>query len=204
MGLSPSWPWLSGILIPPTAPRQPGHSDFAALAELLKIPVRRDIFVSYHHSGDQAYYDALARLCGDCKFLYDGSVDRRIDSEDAEYQERRIREEYITGTSATVVLCGYQTFERKFVDWEICATLNKEHGLIGLRLPLAQTTTPGAVIVPGRLHDNIVSGYALWQSWGELTSAQNPAAVLRGWIETAIAREKRLIRNQLEKKARNG
>lgn len=205
MGLPPNWPWPPGLFFPPTQPKQPSLADLAALAKLLKIPARRDLFVSYHHNRDQAYYDALARLCDDCNFLYDGSVDRKIDSEDAEYQERRIRDESITGTSATVLLCGPQTFERKFVDWEICATLNKEHGLIGVRLPTALITpTLGTVRVPDRFYDNWVSGYALWQSWGELATAQDPAAVLRGWIEAAIARDKKLIRNQREKKARNG
>ncbi len=205
MGLPPNWPRPPGLFFPPPPSKHPGLADFSALAKLLNIPARRDLFVSYHHGGDQAFYNALARLCDDCNFLYDGSVDRKIDSEDAEYQERRIREEYMAGTSATIVLCGRQTFERKFVDWEICATLNKQHGLIGLRLPTAPISPiAGTVRVPDRFYDNWVSGYALWQTWGELATAQDAAAVLRGWIEAAIAREKKLIRNQREKKARNG
>jgi len=48
---------------------------------------------------------------------------------------RGIRENFITGTSCTIVLCGAQTHLRKYVHWEIKATLDKEHGLIGVNLP---------------------------------------------------------------------
>jgi len=53
MGLPPKWPWPPGLIFPPTPPIQPGLGDLAALAKLLKIPARRDLFVSYHHGGDQ-------------------------------------------------------------------------------------------------------------------------------------------------------
>jgi hypothetical protein len=45
---------------------------------------------------------------------------------------QRIRDKHITGTSCTIVLCGSLTPWRKYVDWEIKATLDKEHGLIGI------------------------------------------------------------------------
>jgi hypothetical protein len=59
----------------------PGRS---ILGSLLRIPSRREIFVSYHHAGDQVYYDALTRICDDCTFLTDRSVDRRIGSDDVD------------------------------------------------------------------------------------------------------------------------
>ncbi len=168
------------------------------LAELLGIPEKRKIFVSYHHDLDQAYYDALARMVDDFEFLQDRSVDRLIGSDDPEYQERRIREKYIKGTSATIVLCGAQTYQRKFVDWEIYATLDKDGGLIGIALPTATTTREG-IIVPPRLHENIQSGYALWRHWIHLTGPN-----LRAWIEEAVKKDKALIRNSSDKKPRNG
>ncbi len=197
---------------PPIPPRYPPvlgggrPASLSALAELLNIPEKRKIFVSYHHAGDQGFYNALAKLVDDCEFLQDKSVDRLIGvSDDAEYQERRIREEFITGSSATVVLCGPKTPWRKFVDWEIYGTLYKEHGLIGLQLPhLLPDPNRNLCIVPDRLHDNVVSGYAVWRTWSELASNQNPAAILRGWIEQAVAKDKGLIRNSREKRARNG
>ena len=97
---------------------------------------KRSIFVSYHHGGDRNYYEAFSRLLADTyEVIQDNSVERQIDSDNLEYVYRRIREEYLTGSSCTVVLCGEVTPWRKFVDWEIKATLDKEHSLIGINLP---------------------------------------------------------------------
>ena len=82
---------------------------------------------------------AAGVFADDYEVIQDNSVEREIDSNDAEYVTRRIREDFITGSSCTVVLCGAETPQRKFVDWEIKATLDKEHGLIGINLP----TIPG-------------------------------------------------------------
>lgn len=62
---------------------------------------------------------------------------------------RRIRGDYLTGTSYTLVLCGKETPWRKFVDWEIKATLDKQQGLIGLGLP-SNPSLNGKVRVPDR------------------------------------------------------
>jgi hypothetical protein len=173
------------------------------LSELLKqigLPERRKIFVSYHHDLDQAYYNALARLCDDCDFLTDRSVSRIIKSDDPEYQERRIREEYMSGTSVTLVLCGAQTYQRKFVDWEIYATLYQEKALIGILLPwVVPDPVTGKFTVPSRLHVNIGSGYALWRSWLHLNAAN-----LRSWTEEALNKDKILIQNWQDKKLHDG
>ena len=86
--------------------------------------IRRKVFVSYHHDLDQAYYDRFSALfCGVYDILQDRSLDRRIGSEEAEYVMRRIREDYLRGSSVTIVLCGRETPWRKYVDWEICAVI---------------------------------------------------------------------------------
>ena len=74
-------------------------------------PAKRSIFVSYHHGGDRTYYDAFSKLFADTyDVVQDNSPEREIDSDDSEYVIRRIREEYITGSSCTVVLCGADRF----------------------------------------------------------------------------------------------
>ena len=164
--------------------------------------VKRSIFVSYHHGGDRAYYEAFSNLFADTyDVIQDNSIDRAIDSADSEYVIRKIREEFITGTSCTVVLCGAQTSQRKFVDWEIKATLDKEHGLIGVNLPTNPRLPNGNVAVPNRLFDNIQSGHAIWTNWAAL--AQNPA-LLSNLVEQANAKNKTLMRNQRELRSRNG
>jgi hypothetical protein len=132
--------------------------------------------------------------------IYDNSLERRVDSDNIEYVMRKIRENYITGTSCTIVLVGYRTWGRKYVDWEIKATLDKQHGLIGVQMPTAPRTPDGSVIVPVRLHDNIQSGFALWLSWQPITSSVEH---LRHYVADASSRSPQLIDNGRELRLRN-
>jgi len=160
------------------------------------------IFVSYHHGGDRAYYDAFTRkFCHTYDVVQDSSVDRIIDSDNPDYVIRHIREEFITGTSCTVVLCGAVTPSRKFVDWEIKATLDKEHGLVGVNLPTNLPNPDGTLPVPDRFLDNYRSGYALWTSWSEIVGDVARFARL---VHEARAREKWKINNSRELRSRNG
>lgn len=167
----------------------------------LRLPKRR-IFVSYHHHGDRAYYNEFARMfAATYDAIEDNSVVREIDSNNSDYVIRAIRENYITGSSCTVVLCGAQTPWRKFVDWEIRATLDKQHGLIGINLPTNPLTPQNKYTVPDRLHDNIVSGYAAWLQWNDLT--QGPG-FLTQQIEAATTKSAALIMNSRPLRQRNG
>ncbi len=164
-------------------------------------PVKHKVFVSYHHSGDQDYYDAFSRSFHDLyELIYDNSLERKIDSDDVDYVMRRIRENFITGTSCTIVLVGAKTYGRKYVDWEIKATLEKEHGLIGIQLPTAPKTQEGKITVPDRLHDNIQSGFALWLTWESVMSDPK-----RFQEQVAMAKSKstRQIMNTRERRLRN-
>jgi hypothetical protein len=163
--------------------------------------VKRKVFTSYHHGGDQAWYDAFARAFStNYDVLTDNSLNRVVGSEDVEYVMRRIRENYITGSSCTVVLVGRDTWGRKYVDWEIDATLQKEHGLIGIQLPTLPINPNNTVTVPDRLYDNIQSGYALWSHWDWVL--QNPGQ-LPQLIEQANARPSNLVRNDRYRRLRN-
>src|SRR5262245_17780076 len=137
-----------------------GPFDFGALqsGELFGWPKPQakcqTIFVSYHHGGDQAYYDTFLRTFSELyNVVCDNSVDRVIDSENVAYVRRRLADNFITGSSCTIVLVGAQTWSRKYVDWEIDVTLNKGHGLIGAFLPSAPLLEDGTVSVPDRLYD---------------------------------------------------
>jgi Thoeris protein ThsB, TIR-like domain len=168
---------------------------------LAALQIKRKVFVSYHHGGDQRYYNAFSKIFHDTlEIIYDNSLERIIDSEDADYVMRRIRENYISGTSCTIVLVGKDTWGRKYVDWEIKATLEKEHGLIGVRLPTAPVTAQNTILVPERLHLNCHSGYAIWLTWEQL--ANNPGQ-LAGFIEQANSRNKMLISNDADRRLRN-
>ena len=165
------------------------------------LQVKRKVFVSYHHGGDQGHYNAFSEAFHDTyDIISDNSLEREIDSEDVAYVDRRIREDYVTGTSCTIVLVGTNTWGRKYVDWEIKATLDKGHGLIGVQLPTLGAGPDGTVAVPGRLYDNIQSGYAVWIKWAAITANAQACA---NYIEQANARDKRLIVNTRDRRLRN-
>ncbi len=176
----------------------------ASLADLFGITLRPRVFVSYHHGLDQVAYDRLSTLLhDDYQTITDRSLDEEIASDDCEYVMRRIREDYLTGTSCTLVLIGAQTYLRKYVDWEIKATLDKGHGLVGIRSqnPWATLLGASAAPVPWRLHDNVVSGYAVMTDWFALT--QNPASI-RQLVADACSRSTWRIRNDRAMMSRNG
>jgi MTH538 TIR-like domain (DUF1863) len=165
-------------------------------------PVKHKIFVSYHHGGDQAYYDAFSKAFHDTyDVIFDNSLERAIGSDNVDYVMRQIRENYIHGSSCTIVLVGKDTWGRKFVDWEIKATLDKEHGLIGVHLPSApRDPTNNKITVPDRLHSNIQSGFALWLSWQDIVAS---AAQLERYVADAKSRNTKLIVNPRDVRLRN-
>jgi hypothetical protein len=194
-------PPLAGVPINP-APGLIGLGSYlAGLPITLKKP---RIFFSYQHATDQCYYNEFSRIFHDTyECVYDNSLDDAIDSDDHDYIRQQIRDEFITGTSCTIVLVGLTTYQRKHVDWEIKATLDKGHGLIGIQLPNVIPNYLGRVAVPERLNANIDSGYALWQgfTWYELVA--NPAR-LNQLVQLAADRNQKLIVNPREIKKQNG
>jgi hypothetical protein len=126
------------------------------------------VFVSYHHAGDQYWYNQFSSLFHDrFEIITDNSLDREIESTNTSYLRRAIREQNITGTSVTIVLCGRETMKRRWVDWEINMTLNKEHGLLGIALPEPYHAkgSDGGCVVPDRFFKNYQSGFAHWINW---------------------------------------
>lgn len=168
-------------------------------------PPKRKIFISYHHKGDQNYCDWLRdNLSDELEVFTDRSLNEPVRSDDAEYVNRKIREDFINGSSITIVLCGAETYKRKYVDWEIYSTLYYEHALLGIGLPTALRGDQGGIIVSNRLHANIQSGYAHWVTWDANNWLYNKAAFV-SLLETAIVKSKNktLIKNSELKMSRN-
>lgn len=88
-------------------------------------------------------------------------------SDDRDYIMRRIREVYLAGSTVTIVMVGRCTWARKYVDWEIAASLRNNptsarSGLMAIALPsLSMGYTKK---LPPRLADNVdgENGYARW------------------------------------------
>lgn len=173
-----------------------------SLADLLPPRTKRQVFVSYHHDRDQWYYNEFSRIFSEhYEVITDRSLARQIDSTNVDYVMRQIRETWISGSSCTIVLCGLETPTRKFVDWEIKASLDKQHGLLGVKLPDNPILANGGCNKPARLQDNIDTKYAEWVWWETLIASPHNLAP---WIEKCVGRSQLLINNSRSMKTYNG
>jgi len=169
--------------------------------------VRHKVFISYHHD-DQEEADQFIETFDKEREVFIAralGVDMEqdiIDSDDSEYVMRRIRELYLKDSTVTIVLIGKCTWARRYVDWEIQASLRHgeettPNGLIGIVLPSAGKKP----IAPERLSKNLKGensdeGYARWYWYPQRKDT------LANWIEDAFqARTTRahLIENPRER-----
>ena len=160
----------------------------AALREL----TRRKCFISYHHADEAEVQEFIEDFDHDRDVLIARGIGASmtgdiINSESSDYIMSRIREKYLRDTTVTIVLIGQCTWARKFVDWEVAASLRNtaaysRNGLLAITLPPVASVAGRQV--PGRVSDNIAGvdgdeGYARW--WKYPTGA----AGLANMIETA-------------------
>ena len=132
---------------------------------------RHKVFISYHHANDQVYRDKFERLFVN---TYDIMVSRSVQIGDidtnlkTETIRQKIRDEYLSDSTVTVVLIGSETWKRKHVDWEISSSirstqLSSRSGLLGIILPTyprVDRTKYNPHTIPPRLHDNIKCNFA--------------------------------------------
>lgn len=136
------------------------------------LQITRNCFVSYHHENDQRYISKLRQVITQMK-VADYSLKDDIGHLTDETIYSKIRSK-MRSCSVTVVLIGERTGHRKWIDWEIWASLRsythpydplktfKPNGLLGIYLPDVLHS------VPNRLMDNIDSGYAVSMKWENL------------------------------------
>lgn len=103
----------------------------------MTIP-KHKVFISYHHLNDQAYKESL--LEWNKNNNYDIFIDASVDTgdiddnlSDASIREK-IRDEYLSDSTVTILLVGTETKNRKHVDWEIYSSMydgqvNKKSGV---------------------------------------------------------------------------
>ena len=154
---------------------------------------RHKCFVSFH----RADHDSLVAFKQRFDDTHDSFIFRGqempediIQSSNDDYVMSRIRERFLKDSTVTIVLVGACTWSRKFVDWEVKASLARPalglaNGLLAVVLNPARRTNP-APRLPERVRLNVESGYATYH-WYPSTSAE-----LAAWIEDAyIARTER-------------
>ena len=96
---------------------------------------KRRIFISFDHDDTNKVngFMALRNIIDSFEF-YNHKLDHKINSNDAEYVARVIREEYIAPASVTVILIGNNTSISSWVKWEIAESVQQEKGILGIRL----------------------------------------------------------------------
>ncbi|WP_431472018.1 TIR domain-containing protein [Nonlabens sp. SCSIO 43208] len=129
----------------------------------------RNFFVSYHHDYDQQYVEELRQIKRGMK-VADYSLKNDI-SHYSEEQIYKVIRDKMRSCSVTIVLIGERTGHRKWIDWELWASLRgyknsknpkrsfRPKGLLAVYLPVANHS------VPDRLQANIDSGYAVSMRW---------------------------------------
>ena len=154
------------------------------------MAVRHKCFISYHQDdeGEVTNFVIDFRDVFIPKILGVSDVDDFIDSDEADYVLRRIRELYLTDSTVTIVMVGKCTWARKYVDWEVASTLrndpnNKRSGLMAVALP--SVSNDSTCRLPDRVNDNVLGsdgdeGYARWWKYPETQAG------LRNMIETAL------------------
>lgn len=150
--------------------------------------VRRKCFISYY-AGDTREVEKFMSDFGDVfipKAIGISDGDDFIDSDDSDYVMSRIRREYLGDSTVTICLIGSCTHSRRYVDWEIKASLRQgsytPNGLIGILLPSQGTSAH----LPKRFKENWNKnedlGYALYRSYPATKES------LKNWIEEAHSR----------------
>jgi len=165
---------------------------------------KRNYFISYHHKYDQSYVNALRKTKKGMKV-----VDYSLKDDISNFTEEKIYQiirNKMRSCSVTIILIGEMTGHRKWIDWEIWASLRsyknnknplksfKSKGLLAIYLPTKRHS------VPERLQQNIDSGYAVSMNW------RNLERDLEGKINYAIWKRDNAnheIKNSLEKVNRN-
>ena len=159
---------------------------------------RHRVFVSYYHDEDQGDRDLFENLFAD---IHDIMVSESVEIGDIEPNlptervHQIIRDDYLRGSTVTVVLVGAHTWQRKFVDWEIGSSIrdtenNPRSGLLGILLPTypgSSSNTYHPHTIPPRLYDNIECGFAKIYNW-----SGDPQRV-QSWIHDAFKRRTEIL-----------
>ncbi len=171
--------------------------------------IRRKVFVS-HYKGDR---EAIQNFID--KWAYEEGVfipkqlgvfddEDFINSLNSSYVMQQIRKKYLEDSTVTIVLIGTCTHSRRYVDWEIKASLQQgegvPNGLLGIVLPYLNTPPH----VPERFVLNFSSNE---DCYAQYHWAPESAEQLGEWIENAYkARtlKSHLIKNPNEMMKYNG
>lgn len=162
---------------------------------------KHKVFVSYHHSEpDQTYRNQFENLFANqheimiSKSVQIGDIDSNLKTETV---RQKIRDEYLSDSTVTIVLIGKYTWQRKHVDWEISSSIrdtekNPRSGLLGIFLPSYEKSPDNRNKfiprnIPPRLYYNWRGKFAQLYDW-----STNPIEVQK-WIHEAFQNRNKII-----------
>jgi hypothetical protein len=167
--------------------------------------IKRKVFISFHQKDRREVDDFIERWSVKegvfiPKALGVSDNDDFVNSTDPEYVMSKIREKYLGDSTVTILLIGKCTHSRRYVDWEIKASLRQgenytPNGLVGILLP----SCGNSAHLPPRFKDN-------WQKeenncYARYRAYPASSQQLADWIEDAYnARTTRahLIQNRAD------
>lgn len=176
----------------------------------LRNETRRKCFISYHHDDEAEVLKFIEEFDHDQDVLIARGIGAHmsgdiINSSNDDYIKSKIRERYLRDTTVTIVLVGRCTWARKFVDWEIGASLRNtstasRSGLMAVTLPSAAEYWNKRL--PDRVADNVNGkhGYARW--WKYPSSARGLAEMIEEAYDFRSTRD-HLIDNSRSLRAYN-
>jgi hypothetical protein len=151
------------------------------MASLLKAYTRHKTFISYHHADEDEVSDFINAFDHDHDVLISRGIGAAmagdvIDSTNPDYIKQRIRDLYLRTSTVTLLMVGSQTWGRRFVDWEIAASLrntstSSRNGLVAITLPSVAELSSRKL--PERVSDNVSGeeGYAKWMKYPKSASS---------------------------------
>lgn len=169
-------------------------SSYPFGSTILGSAVRRKCFISYHHADQIEVYSFIRAFDSFHDiFIYRGlglsMADDIINSTNTDYVMQRIRELYLSDSTVTIVMIGQCTWARRYVDWEIQASLrqglaNTPNGLLGIKLPSYRGNG-----YPARLNANLRPAEAgtLSDCYARVIDYPSSTETLRYWIEDAFS-----------------
>ncbi|GAA1406407.1 hypothetical protein AUR04nite_06180 [Glutamicibacter uratoxydans] len=151
------------------------------MPSILKSYTRHKTFISYHHDDEAEVANFINYFDHDKDVLISRGIGASMDgdiigSTNDTYIKQRIRDLYLRESTVTVILIGASTWGRKFVDWEIAASLrntttSNRNGLVAITLPSVADSYYKKL--PARLNDNLNGnlGYAKCLQYPDSASA---------------------------------
>lgn len=146
---------------------------------------RLNAFVSFDHKLDTGWFDLLQRkIPPELTLRSDTSIDRLIYSDMTKQVCESILPREIDGCEIVIVLVGKDSWRRKYIDWEIDISLRLGCSVLGIQLPTLPVVND-AISMPGRLLDNVRSGFASWMTFEALMSSPDQCDLLSGIIRNS-------------------